>query len=352
MTTAGWAKLGQIIAAAEQRKHVYEVVIVGAGLSGLMAAYALRDRDILVLEREPRAGGRILTRSAHGVSYDLGAIFGYNQQVLPFDPGPTTLIRESEQIGVCWQGQVFYGTSVMECLSKLNLSNQDRDAIRRFCEDPAHTTHTLPEPIYVLLEAFFQIIHPGDMREYLSQRQLDAFQKFSMAHYQSGNGVLIEQFKQRLGPKLRVDTEVLSVSDETGRVRVVVNHQGKHEALLARSVIVTTPAMVTLKLLTSMSDHCRAFLRSVQYRGGTVIAVGVRGGKLADFSCIVTPDEPTSTIIQHHTGDPNIQVLLVYYAGKKATALEPLPKRRSMNAPRGTAAAPALRNWNRQVALC
>lgn len=324
MTTVGWEKLGQIIAATEQHKHVYDVVIVGAGLSGLMAAYALRDRDVLVLEREPRAGGRILTRSAHGVSYDLGAIFGYNQQVLPFDPGSTTLISESERIGVGWQGQVFYGTSVMECLSKLDLSDEDYDAIQRFSEDPTRAAHTLPDHVYALLEAFFQVIHPGDMRDYLAQRQRDAFQKFSMTHYESGNGVLIEQFERRLGAKLRMDAEVLSVTDETDRVRVVVNHQGEREALLARSVIVTTPAMVALKLLTSVSDHCRAFLRSVQYRGGTVVAIGVQGGSLADFSCIVTPDEPTSTIIQHHTGDPHIQVLLVYYAGKKSADLEPL----------------------------
>src|SRR5437762_3278954 len=56
---------------------VYDVVIVGAGLAGLSAAYALRDRRVLVLEREALAGGRVLTRSSHGVAYDLGAVFGF-----------------------------------------------------------------------------------------------------------------------------------------------------------------------------------------------------------------------------------------------------------------------------------
>ena len=36
-----------------------EVVVVGGGIAGLTAAYALRDRDVVVLEAADRAGGRI-----------------------------------------------------------------------------------------------------------------------------------------------------------------------------------------------------------------------------------------------------------------------------------------------------
>ncbi|CAN5132701.1 hypothetical protein BH09ACT13_BH09ACT13_12300 [soil metagenome] len=39
--------------------YVRDVVVVGAGIAGLAAAWSLRDRDVLVLEAEDRVGGRM-----------------------------------------------------------------------------------------------------------------------------------------------------------------------------------------------------------------------------------------------------------------------------------------------------
>jgi protoporphyrinogen/coproporphyrinogen III oxidase len=42
-----------------------EVVVLGAGLAGMTAAYQLRDRDLVVLEELDRVGGRTLS-GRHG----------------------------------------------------------------------------------------------------------------------------------------------------------------------------------------------------------------------------------------------------------------------------------------------
>ena len=66
-----------------------DVVIVGAGLAGLTAAYRLRDRNILLLEKEEIPGGRTESRTLGPYVYNAGA------QVVLGDDGPlATLVDE------------------------------------------------------------------------------------------------------------------------------------------------------------------------------------------------------------------------------------------------------------------
>src|SRR5271166_612288 len=57
---------------AEQHGHV---VIVGAGIAGLAAAYFLRDLGVAVtvLEGSPRIGGKLTASDVAGITVDAGA---------------------------------------------------------------------------------------------------------------------------------------------------------------------------------------------------------------------------------------------------------------------------------------
>ena len=57
----------------ERNSGVLDTVIVGAGLAGLTVAYGLRDRNILVLEKEDRPGGRTLSLEMGPYVYNAGA---------------------------------------------------------------------------------------------------------------------------------------------------------------------------------------------------------------------------------------------------------------------------------------
>ena len=52
---------------------IYDTVIIGGGLSGLTAAWHLREKDILVLESEDRIGGRLYSLQRDGYWLNLGA---------------------------------------------------------------------------------------------------------------------------------------------------------------------------------------------------------------------------------------------------------------------------------------
>ena len=52
---------------------IRDVVIVGAGIAGLAAAWDLRNRDVLVLEADDRIGGRIRSEARDPYWLNLGA---------------------------------------------------------------------------------------------------------------------------------------------------------------------------------------------------------------------------------------------------------------------------------------
>jgi monoamine oxidase len=59
-----------------------DVVVLGAGLSGMTAAYRLRDRNVVVLEAEDRVGGRTLSSGEPRSWYNLGAQIISSQRLI------------------------------------------------------------------------------------------------------------------------------------------------------------------------------------------------------------------------------------------------------------------------------
>jgi protoporphyrinogen oxidase len=60
----------------------HEIVVLGAGLAGMTAAYELRARDPLVLEARDRVGGRTLSGQHDAYWYNCGAQYVWNERTL------------------------------------------------------------------------------------------------------------------------------------------------------------------------------------------------------------------------------------------------------------------------------
>lgn len=294
----------------------YDVVVIGAGLSGLRAAYDLKDYNILVLEKENRAGGRVFSRKRNGISYDLGAVLAYDKNLLPFEFVSSELIYETGRIGILSTGRIHYGGSVTECLHKLDLDPQNLRTIDRLAP------RRLPDEIYKVLNCLFRQIHFGDMREYLVQRQKDALMTFGTHHFAAGNGEIIGQFVQRLSRCLSFDAEALAVTEEEGHACVTLRRRHKETSVLAKAVILATPAPAALKVLRTKSELSRSFLVSLRHGEGTVVAIGFRGAPFRDLSYLVTPGLATNTILIHNSKDRRAQVALVYYAAEQSARLK------------------------------
>ena len=93
------------------RRH--DVVVVGAGIAGLAAAWELRDRDVLVLEAEQRVGGRIKSepRGSYWVSVGAHMFPEPDSAVgrLVAAMGLETLRIHGSLLGLAYRGKVTVG---------------------------------------------------------------------------------------------------------------------------------------------------------------------------------------------------------------------------------------------------
>lgn len=301
-----------------------EVIVVGAGLAGLYAAYALRDRDIIVLERETNAGGRVLTREKMGVSYEIGAVFAIEPTSLPTGIAPPPLIEEYGMIGASSEGRTWFGKSVVDCLEKFDFRNNEIEEITAFVNGGAYDIFDLSPPSYELLNAFFQLIHPDEIGEYIPQRRLDAFQVFQMGHYETGNGALIAGLIEGISSRLRCGVQVLSIEDQGRNVVVTVSDGGQITRLFAKAVICSIPAHEASRVIARAESPSRLFLDGIRYGTGSLSVLAIPENLIPEFLYIATPDLATSTVVRQKTTVDGLVLLYFYYMGVKSVPVRKL----------------------------
>jgi len=121
----------------------YEIIVVGAGIAGLTAAYHLDDYDIAVLEKESVAGGRVIAAEYAGFTYAKGA------EYLGYPEG--ALAKMIEELGVPLSeipspcdmrfdnGQFYYGEAglALFCIERSSVEEYNRfvATIQQYAED-------------------------------------------------------------------------------------------------------------------------------------------------------------------------------------------------------------------------
>ena len=112
-----------------------DVVVVGAGAAGLAAAWQLRDRELLVLEVEPRVGGRLCSQRRDGYWLNFGGhvLAGAGSQTARLLD--QTGVAAAEVPGVlsalALNGRVLAGGRVESYPLRMRLRGRDRLAMAR-----------------------------------------------------------------------------------------------------------------------------------------------------------------------------------------------------------------------------
>jgi protoporphyrinogen/coproporphyrinogen III oxidase len=112
-----------------------EVVVVGGGIAGLSAAWELRDRDVVVLEAEPRIGGRLMSepRGPYWLNFGGHVVGGRDTATGRLLQGTGVEAAELPGVlgGLVLGGRLLAGGRVETSLLRAPISTRDRIALIR-----------------------------------------------------------------------------------------------------------------------------------------------------------------------------------------------------------------------------
>jgi len=291
-----------------------DVVVIGAGIAGLTAAHALRDRDIVVLEAADRVGGRIRSEPRGDNWINFGAhVFGGESSVtgglltelgVRAEPVPGRLAAVSLNGKLVSSGPVesFPFRLPMPTRSRIALVRTGlklRLAVRRYAkiasprqgEDPAERQRRmlefmddrsfsefagpLPEDVDLLFRSTLTR-SSGEPDELAAGYGVGYFhlvwdKKGGLSrNIPGGSAIFTDALAATLGDRVRTGARVTRVQIGTDGVRVEV---AGGETIDARAAVVATPAYVTRDIVTPLPDDTAAALAAIPYGPFVVCAV-------------------------------------------------------------------------------
>jgi oxygen-dependent protoporphyrinogen oxidase len=319
----------QSAGAGEEFAARHEVVIVGGGAAGLSAAWRLRDRDVLLIEREPRLGGRAksLPRGDHWLNFGAHLFPGVGSAIHELVTGlglAGELINvPGSKAGLFFKGKAFTPRRSEALPFLLPLTVRERVALAsaglklragvaawhrsqgaragepdsaRFTRMSAfESERTFAEflgPLPASVDAIFRSAarrSAGEPDELSAGAGLSLFGTIwvgkgsdsagnTWRNVRGGSGRMGEAALQLLGDAAALEATVLRIEDRGEDAVVTVRRNDAEERILARHVVVATPAPVARALVTGLPADVDQSLGSISY-GPFVSMAALTGGE-------------------------------------------------------------------------
>ncbi|CDX35515.1 Amine oxidase [Mesorhizobium plurifarium] len=345
----------------------YDAVVIGGGPAGIAAAWELRDRRILVLERTHRLGGRLFSMSRGDYWLNLGGhLFpaaGSHMRNILHSIGLDVIRIPGNKFAIYWGGKVYKPKAVaalpltlkMSIRERISLasiglrmlkavkgwqqamqpvygeSNQRRRArVAHYMADISFRDFIGRPPKRV--EALFQSAARRAAAEMEDQHAGVGVSLFgavwagkgdSMAlNLNGGSGRFGEVMMELLGDRVQYNATVKSVEKVGDKVSVTYEMNGGTHTVSASQVIVAVPAYQAAEIVRDIPDNVRTTLKNVQY--GPFPTMGIITDETGpmpydDIYAITTPDASFDMFFNHanplRTGPRKPGGSLMVYSG-------------------------------------
>ncbi len=304
---------------SEGARDVRDVVVVGAGIAGLAAAWTLRDRDVLVLEAEDRVGGRMKSEPRGDYWLSVGAhMFPGPGSViagLVDEMGLETLPFSGSLLGMAYRGKVVarrpcrdVSAPASRCrsagrLSFIRAGLKMRGAAKKYNALAVSVRVRRPSDVRSRVLAFLDdrsfadfvgTLHPEaeaifratTNRLTAEPEQVSAGCMASLfAHVWSSGDVVLgrslrggaaelpKSLAAALGERVVLGAEVREVAPEDGLVRISYATERGVEAVHARAAIVTTTADVARRVIQDPPQATVDALEHITYGPMAVLSI-------------------------------------------------------------------------------
>jgi protoporphyrinogen oxidase len=270
------------------------VLIVGGGISGLSAAYFLRQHDFMLLEKEPHWGGNANLEEFEGQAYATGSAYDYKDSasdqlarqlglhLLPINSPDPTIVK-GKWVADTWGAgldELPYPASVRDSFKKfradmLSLAadkNQEQfDAIplskylRKYAPEVKQWWDCYgPSNYGAKSEDTSTMVALTELKELAEEAEKD-----TRVTLPGGNGVLARKLAESLqadhAERLIGDATIVAVEPQKTEVHVTYAQGAALHTIAAKFVVMATPKHITVRIVSGLSESQTDAMRSFRY---------------------------------------------------------------------------------------
>jgi len=283
------------------------VIVVGAGIAGLAAAYSLQKRgfEVLIIEKEPTSGGRMRSDSINGFIVDTGAQFLTSKY-----KNSLTLIEElgmiRQLVPVSGSGAIFQKGKIIESkysflhlmfrfkglsfftklkMGKLRLETLRKRSLLDFhtieksapLDDESLSDYILREIGESALEYYIQpmVCYHPERASKAFFLTLASIAPLELCTLEFGNGSLAQ--KLAAGLNVIYNSQVSEINcNEKGLPTLKILRNNNEDILRADAVVLAIPASQVLSIAKGFPKEVSNFLEKVEYEPYVVASFAIQ----------------------------------------------------------------------------
>lgn len=331
-----------------------DVIVVGAGISGLVCAYRLKKLgvDVSLIEKSSRVGGVIQSEQIDGFLIERGPNssqgteelvalvdeLGITDDLVEGDPKAPAYVYFRGALHAVPSGPAaFIRSGLLSLGGKLRIFGEPFVAVRRSDSEESVAEFARrrigPQAAQRLVAPFVSGIYAGDAEQlsvqaafprlanletgygglfrgtYAKAREARRAKKAASAvldkaapvrrrlcSFRSGMAFLPQTLASKIGEDLLMQCEQLLIGrNGTGAFEVEFRREGAHHRRIARRVIIATAAPAAASLIASLSNELSRLLSEVQYPPLSVVSVAYDESsvrtRLDGFGFLAPPSE-------------------------------------------------------------